>query len=320
MPDDRARDQQRLQRFLGADFKHGVAPVPTGLDQQTVLRCLENEVTDTQVIGRMKRLVQLANYYDLNGATAVFTNLLNKKENKPDEYDRSALALIALAWIGDPGRRTEARHYYHTLLGWTPVDPHLHRMEEVCDAFGPDEGTDRLRVWLEKEVNAKRSDMAKQEQAGNDAAARGTRRNLLSLTEFVGTRIPRLDRINAIRTAIEGKAGRASRLPDLTEYYVDTSMKSWPELSYWCAMKLMRYAKADPSMRPRIAAEFMKRARAFDRHDNADRQYEFDINRARAMRAAVFFGQELGEQDRAWLDQQTDAGTDVLALRPDWAY
>lgn len=318
MADGQAQDEQILQRYLGADFKRGVAPVPAELDRATVLDCIGNEVTDTQVIGRMKRLVRLAVYYDLNDAAGTFSDLLSKNESQPDETKRSVLALIALAWIGDDGQRKEAQNYYHSMLRWTPVERFTPWMEQVCDALGPDEGTDHLREWIEKEADSKQSEMDKLEQAGDDVAARGTRLKLLSLKEYLGTRIPRLDRINAARAAIEGKPGRTSRLPELIKYYVDTSTISWSEMSYWCAMKLMRYANADPNLRPKIAAEFMKRAKAYDRHDNSERQYEFDLNRSKALWAAEFFGAEFDEEDRKWLDQRKDGGSYVLVRRPNW--
>jgi hypothetical protein len=69
----------------------------------------------------------------------------------------------------------------------------------------------------------------------------------------------------------------------------------------------MRLLAFDAALRSRIAAEFMAAATA-----NA----KDDLIRARALRAAAYFGATLSQQDHEWLQDQPDPGADPLVLRP----
>ena len=112
-----------------------------------------------------------------------------------------------------------------------------------------------------------------------------------------------VDRAFSRRQRIDAMAPPAQIQP-LVAYSLSTLKESSPQLSYWASMRLLRL---DAALRSQIAGEFLAASSA---HSSDD------LIRARALRAAEYFGSALTEEDRKWLAGQTDTGTDPLALRP----
>ena len=96
----------------------------------------------------------------------------------------------------------------------------------------------------------------------------------------------------------------ATQIQPLVAYALETLNDSTPELSFWASMRLLAF---DAALRSNVAAEFSAAAAA-----NA----KDDLIRARALRAAAYFGAALTESDHQWLEHQPDPGVDPLVLRP----
>lgn len=64
----------------------------------------------------------------------------------------------------------------------------------------------------------------------------------------------------------------------------------------------------------------LKQAESELGYSDDDIQLELDLARARCLRAAIFFGILLTDEDAEWLARQNDHGTDLLAVRTDWDY
>jgi len=64
----------------------------------------------------------------------------------------------------------------------------------------------------------------------------------------------------------------------------------------------------------------LKQAESELGYSDDDIQLELDLARARCLRAAIFFGISLTDEDAEWLARQNDHGTDLLAIRTDWNY
>ena len=134
------------------------------------------------------------------------------------------------------------------------------------------------------------------------------------LNEFAGLEVVNLEKANLIRAGIESLASEEARLLRLVEMYLDDTPDSTPRLAEWSGLKLLRVP-----VREKIAPQFLAQAEKYGRRD-PERQVELDAVRARALRAAEFFGAVLNKPAQQWLAGQSDAGTDLLALRPHWVY
>jgi hypothetical protein len=143
----------------------------------------------------------------------------------------------------------------------------------------------------------------RQEQAApNIPDARLMQEKINALTEYLNIRLVLADRALLIRRRIDASVPPAQVQP-LVAYSLAMVTESTPQLSYWAAMRLLRL----PSLNRQIAAEFYAAgsARPGD-----------DLIRARALRAAQYFGYALPEAERQSLAGQPDTGTDPLVLRP----
>jgi len=91
------------------------------------------------------------------------------------------------------------------------------------------------------------------------------------------------------------------------------------QLSEWAALKLLRLAPQGSERRLRVAAALVQEAARFANPSKEDRA-EFYRLRARALRAAHFFGGTLSQDDDRWLANVPDTGVDPLVLRPGHLY
>jgi hypothetical protein len=78
-------------------------------------------------------------------------------------------------------------------------------------------------------------------------------------------------------------------------------------------------ARRDNVSSPLIARQFLSVAKGYEAAGR-DANPQSALIRARSLRAVEFFGEKIDDASRQWLTAQTDPGTDLLALRPQWAY
>ena len=308
-----------LEKYRHSDPKYVIAPVPDHVDRSEATRFVCDHATASEPVGQLKKLGALAVFHRLTGTLPTFEKLLAKHERQPDDYRRSAIAVAVIAWIGDDAQVGNAQRYYRALLGRTPVEPHVPWLTQACDALGPREGTAAYRKWIEDEIARLEVKLAEHEQSQQEHEATSVRRRIAGLRDGVSRDVPEMDGNNEARTRIDGLQPAAARVPWLVEQYVDTAVKSNERQSYWAAIRLLRESESG-QMRETIANEFLKRAQRYLTPPEPDRQPEYELNRATCLRAAKFFGQTLDEKSEKWLGQQQDAGTDLLALRPNWTY
>lgn len=294
------RDDERLQRYYDIQAKYHPDPVPAPLDRATAIAFVNARASRDTPLDKMRKLVRLAVFYNLQETAAAFNSALTGGERQPADVTRSALALVALAWIAPQSRYQE---YYHSLQDRANIDLHREIMLEVVEAFGPREGTGYHRQWIQGAIRSLESHL-KQEQADqNIPAAKLSQEKINALTEYLNLQLARVDRTFAIRQRTEA-AAPSTQIAPLVALSLATIPEATPQLSYWASMQLLRLASTS---RDRIAAEFLSQATA---------RLGQDLVRARALRAAEFLGQVLPESDRQWLAGQPDTGTDPLVLRP----
>jgi hypothetical protein len=311
-------DDQRLAAYLRADEKYHVAPVPTPIDRAVAVRFVNAAVAKADAAA-MRKLERLVVFHNLRETGRTFVQVLQGTESSPTEFERSTLAVVAVAWIGDAPMIQSAQRYFGTLQRRTSVERNRHVMLEACLALGPSEGTAGHREWVGKEISNLESALARYQQQGQAREARMTQIRIDELQEYLLVEVGRADAALALRSRLEGSTPEV-RAQQLAVLYVGESSQATPEVSYWAGMTLVRVAAGGPSRRDRLADELLKLARARETPPPGQTQLEADLKRARALRAVELLGLPLDARERDWLDSQPDPGTDVLALRPGWKY
>jgi hypothetical protein len=298
-------DLERLQRYYDTSTKYYPAPVPAPLDRSTAIAFVNSKANPATPPEKMRKLTRLAIFYELRETAAAFIGVLTGAESQPDAIVRSALALIALAWIGDQGQQARAQEYYRGLQSRASVDLHRDIMLEVVEAFGPREGTGSHRQWIQAAIRTLEAQL-KQDQANrNVAGANLAEEKINALTEYLNFQLARVDRSFSLRQMIESLAPSA-QIAQLVPLALGTSPEATPQLGFWASMRLIRMAQA---FRDQIGATFLSQAPLLA----APAQ---ELFRARALRAAEFFGRPPAAPDVQWLAGHPDTRVDPLVLRP----
>lgn len=310
----------RFEGYVSANLKMQIAPVPTPVDRAEAARFAASRLGQPLSLHGLEQLARFAAFHGLSEAATGFQALLRGDEREPEAIKRAALALMALAEIGDDAQRRAAQQFFRGLLDRAPATLHTASMERVADAFGKPEEAASLKAWCEREVKIQKSLLAEYAKAGasEELSALATSR-LRALEEFLSVRIPRLEAANKVRERILA-APLEARIVPLCDHYVDLLNISTEELSWWSALRLMRLTESNPATKSRTAEQFLRLAERYQKSVDAGFEQAYAYCRGRCLRAAVFFGHELNAETRAWLDKLGDVGVDVLALRPNWKY
>jgi len=301
-----SHEDERLEHFYQTETKYHAAPVPTPLDRARAVGFVNSKVNRQETPEKLRKLMRLAVFYDLRECARAFAALLAGGETQPEEIARSAMALIALAWIGDAAQQASAQGYYHGLQDRADIDQQRSLMLEVVEAFGPREGTAYHRQWVQGAIASLTQRLRQAQADHNLGAADVAQEKINALTGYLNTQLARVDRTFSLRQRID-QVDPLTQVKPLATLYVANTTEATPPLSYWAAMRLLRLG---PNSAGPIAAEFSGQAAALASPGK-------ELFRARALRAVEFFGQALNESDSDWLATQQDTQTDPLALRPD---
>lgn len=315
MAEQPRKPEERLKDYFEASTKYAGVPVPSGLDSADVVAFVQQHVKPDETVRRMRKLARLAEVYDARDCAAAFADILKLTEQNEMDFARSAVAVGAIGWLGDDGEWTTAQGYFHGMLTRAHHDGLRDVFKQACFFLGPKETTDELKKWAEQRRAVLLARAAKAPQADAEQLELAVD----DMDEFIRLELPRLEQSAALRSNMATVSEPASRAARLVALHLREPEQATPQLSYWAALSLIRTAGAQAANRDPIIAECLKAAQRYDK-TTATRQEEFDIGRATLLRAAVFFGHELGEEDRKWLETQEDSGADVLALRPEWDY
>jgi hypothetical protein len=297
------RDEDRLQAFYDTQTKYHPAPVPTPLDRDTAIAFVNAKANDTTAPEKMRKLVRLAVFYDLQETAAAFSGILRGNESQSADIFRSSFGLIALAWIGEAVRQPGMQQYFHTLEGRADVELHRDIMLEVVEAFGPREGTGFHRQWIQSAIVAFQEKLRQEQAAHNIPGAKLMQEKINGLNEYLNIQLALVDRALSIRHRIDAMTPPRQIQP-LVAYSLSIMTENSPQLSWWASMRLLR---SPATLHNQVAAEFYAAGSA--------RPGEV-LMRARGLRAAQYFGYGLPEPDSQWLAGQPDTGTDPLVLRP----
>jgi hypothetical protein len=299
------RDQVRLQAWFEVHSKYTPVPVPTPLDRAAAIAFVNEHVTTDTPPERLRKLMRLAVFYDLQETGPAFLTVMNKVPAQPGDMRAAAACIIALAWIGTPGQKTAARQFYHALQ--ERADPERDRkiMLEITEAFGPFEGTASHRQWVEAGIHRLEGQLQQERATNNVRGIKLIQEKIKVLTEYIGVQLALVERGFGFRTRIDSSPETVQVQP-LTAFAIAALPESTPELNWWASMKLLRLA---PALHGQIAAEFLRQAGTLTQPDK-------ELYRERSLRAAQYFGNPLSETERAWLQTQPDPLVDPLVLRP----
>jgi len=304
-------DADRVRGYLAASPKYVIAPIPTPLERGVAIQAVNDGVRPGQLVELIRKLVDLAIFYDLRETAPVMQRLLNRGETQTDDYARSALAVIALAWIADHAARAAAQEYLRSLLERAPVDIHRLPMLEAVATFGTRDAIGNYRRWIEREIA--RLQAQRPQPVGEGAV----QMRIDELEEHLAMKVAPVEKANEVRRSVEGLP-LGEKITALAALYIGDATQTNPDLRYWAAMTLIRL-RGQANAAPQVADAFVQLARRYQA-GGGRWQAQFDMYRARALRAAVFFGRQLDGADQQWLAGREDPGTDLLALRPDWKY
>jgi hypothetical protein len=295
-----------LQSFYAILTKYHAAPVPTPLDRASAIAFVSANATAATPPEKMRKLMRLAIFYRLGETAPAFSRSLTGSEREPADVLRAALCLIALAWIGDAAQQAGAQRYYRSLQDRADVDSSKNVILEVVEAFGPRESTRFHRQWIQNAISSLEGSARAEAGAAGVQRTKLTRERINALTEYLNIELGLVDRAFAIRQQIEA-AIPTSQVSPLVACSLANVPDSTPQLYWWASMRLLYL---DPTLRGTIAETFYANA------GPAGGDPAGVLIRARALRAAEYFGYPLPASDRSWLAGQPDTGTDPLALRP----
>ena len=312
-----SNDEQRLTSYFGADSKYIIVPIPAPIDQTVAIQFINNQGKERLTTDQTAKLSRLAILHDLRDTSRTFMDILKGAEQQTVDCQRSAWALIALAWIGSQEQKSLAQDYLGQLQSRANVWENRRILLDVTEAFGPAVGTGKHRAWVEKEIGRLKTVMGQYHLDNKQNEARAVQIQVDELEEHLNILVVAVERSNTIRSSVEDAAVEV-RIPRLTALYVGTEPAT-PALSSWAAFKISRLAAEGSPVAERIVRELITVEKQHDR-PGSEQDARFTLIRARSLRAVEFIGQTLSEVDRYWLTAQEDSGTDLLALRANWIY
>lgn len=311
-------EEDLLGSYLEATLPYDPSGMPTTLERQAVVERLLREVTPVQRAERLERLSLVAIYYDAGEAAASFEALLAREDGAPLDPHRGAIALATLAWIGDAEQQRRALAETPALLESADFAAQLELPLRVYYAFGPRLDPGSLRSWAGSEHARIEAEVAVEREGGDREVAEVRRERLARAEALLEDELTSLEYANRRRREI-GMMDGDGAIAALVQTYVDPAEEGPAPLRFWAAVELLRRSRLDAEQRPRIAAALDALREGLDDAPLQDEEEaeERDLVRATCLRGARFFGRELSDDERAWLDEQEDDGSDWLLYRPD---
>lgn len=310
---------ERLNAYIEADTRYAVAPIPTPLDRVVAEPACISKVNPAAELQAIERLAAATSFHDYRATSPAWKTIIARPyESSRQDYTRSASAIMALGWLGDPDQRAHALSHYNGLLGRADPSKAQDALFKACWGIAPPDGAAGLRSWAGREADRVASELKLNDPNRAPGATRTLESRHDMLLQFANLDTARLDRDFSTRKEVEAlpPAARARRLARM---YARLAPEPSAELVWWAALTLIRLPVAEPDTAPIIHSEFLKIA---EEHtgDFAEMQPIADATRARAFRACRFFNGPMQPADLVWAAQQPDTGTDLLVLRPDWDY
>lgn len=310
---------ERLDAYLEADTRYDVAPIPTPLERVVAEPVCISRITPGAELQVIERLADATSFHDFRKTSPQWKAIIARPyESSPQDYRRSAAAIMALAWLGEPDERAHALNHYTGLLGRADPAKAQDSMAKSCWALAPADGAAGLRAWARREADRLGAELKHTDPNQAPGAVQTLESRQDMLMQFANLDTARLDRDFAARREIEAMPTPA-RARRLARMYARLDPAPSPDLVWWAALTLNRLPALEPKAAEVIQAEFITIADS-QKGEHGDLQPQFDAIRARSIRACRYFGGVSQPEDLIWAAKQPDPGTDLLVLRPDWEY
>lgn len=314
-----SRDEERLRRYFGGESKYDILPVPTPVDRATAIQFVLERLSGSLGVRGITKLRRVSDLHDLEETAPGYMTILNKLETSGDDVARSAQAIVAITWSGTDAHKADAHRYFHSLLRRSKPDRDQKAVFLIFDAMGPKENLDRFKKWCDDFLEVLETEKKECEARSNTSAVESLKIRISNIEKYRDNSLEDLEAGLTMKKEILDLKSADTQNTKLVDLYVNDEYDTDAGLAYWAAMTMVRLARHDPNRGARFAEGCQKRATEYSA-DGGKLKATYDVRRARALRAAQFFGGHLNEADAAWLATQTDYGTDELALRPDWKY
>ena len=307
-----------LERYLQAESKYNFAPVPMHLAKDDISAFVAEQFAAEHPLSnhRVQQLVQLAIHYELTEVADHLTSALQSNlDGESLDVQAATFAIEGLAWLGSENQLQLANDAFDSVTqraNWTS-DTNL--LLIAAFALNNNDSLECLRTTANRELNKVNDQITKLAESEDQQLVSALENYQAQLTEFASFELPELEEANLIREAI-ANADPAQAHPALIALYLETTDQATPALATWAAQTLNRLRGKPEQIE--LAAQLKNIADAQPVDD--DPESGPNLTRARAMRAAIFFGWQADEETVLWLAKVGDTGFDLLANRPQWKY
>jgi hypothetical protein len=310
---------QQLHDYYEADTRYSIVPIPAPVDRAVAEAFCKPLIVRNTGASKLEKLSRLCILHNLAGTTRNWEALIAQpSERNPTDVEKTSHVIATLAWIGAPEQWKKADDYYKGLFKRSNPDESRGAMYHACDALGPAEGTADLRTWAKAEADRLEALANKKVPGRSPEEENNLHVRADQIRQFANLDLAVLDKEFAVRKAVDALPTPQEKAVRLAAIYCEIGNESGAGFFWWSANKMVRLAE-DPAFKTAVVDALFKIARDHAKIDK-NKQPELDATRARALRAVLYFGATLPEEDHKWLLGQQDVGTDILTLRPDWKY
>jgi hypothetical protein len=306
--------QGQLEKFVFHPDRYTADTVPRGLTPAEVAEFVRTRIDRSTRYPAARQVEKLVDFYDVQEAGETLRKLLDRREVDQETLRRSVFLDRTVAEAGTRADHDFAKEYYLYLIRRVESLPLLEELVSLYEALGPDADVKPLRERITARIKAL------QPNAASDASVQ---RELAKLQDLETQTLARAEKANAVKATILKDASRTRRLDALVRTYLGFE-GPYPEiLQPWAARQLRREAwaaqPADQTTRTDDHARREEIVQAFARAGTRLQQdaklsdEEKTFGRVRILRAIVFFGGQISEEDRQFVKEHGAAQVDTLS-------
>jgi len=306
--------QGRLEKFIFDPDRYTADVVPRRLSPEEVADFVRTRVDRSIRYVAARQIEKAVDFYDVQEAGETLRKLLDRREVDQESLRRSIVVARTLAEAGTREDRDFAGEYYLYLIRRAESLPILEDLITLYEALGPEADAKPLRERIQARAKIV------QPNAASDAAAQ---RELAKLQELDTLTLTRAEKANAVKAGLLKDTNRTRRLDVLGRTYLGFE-GPFPEiLQPWAARQLRREVwaaqpaeqttRADDRARREEIVQAFGRAATRLQQDGKLSDEEKTFGRIRILRAMVFFGGPISEEDRQFLKEHGPAQVDVLS-------
>lgn len=291
----------QIERFLTGKAPIHVRQVPWPVDREHILEFVRERLEESSLSPlAASRLPILAEAYLLEELPAEVLPRLRREEAGADDVWVSASLCAAIGRVGTREEIAAATDYYEGLVASPHAAEVLAELLPARDALGPVASSGSLRTAIE--------------QRSEELIAEGSYESEVEgqdLDEIGANGLQDIDWADQARERFSALDDEAARLPFLLEVYLERADYGGEEVLTPWAVREIRKCAHRGGAEPVIAALESELAATRETRD-ADPDASFAS--VRLLRAIEFFGGDLREEERDFLEEHQEDQKDPLSL------